>query len=166
MFERVCCVALALLPFLASPRAETHQDPKASEALVASRAELARLQWLAGTWSGESGGVWHQELWLPAKGGTMLGLHHEVQQGIDRTLTFEYLRVEAREEGVYYVASPMGRTATAFALDEMGEQSVTFANLEHDFPQRIRYERKGDELLARAEGQGSSPLSWRWKLVQ
>ncbi len=163
MLVRICCGAFALLPLLASPTEWSSQDAK-SEALVASRAELARLDWISGTWTGEGGGVWHQELWLPAKGGTMLGLHHEVQQGIDRTLSFEYLRIEAREDGVFYVASPGGRTSTSFALEELGERMVTFTNPAHDFPQRIRYERKGDELLARVEGVGSSPLSWRWKL--
>ena len=166
MLMRSLRAAILLLPIVATPLASNLQKKSADEAFAAARAELARLDWMVGNWTGERGGIWYQELWLTAKGSTMFGVHHEVQQGVDRTLGFEFLRIEAREDGVFYLASPDGRPATPFALEHLEEKSVTFANPEHDFPQRIRYERKGDELFARVEGAGSSPLSWRWKLTR
>lgn len=73
----------------------------------------------------------------------------------ERTAEFEYLRVEAdAEAGLRYVAHPMAREGTAFALARLAEGLAEFENPEHDFPERIRYERTGaDTMQATVEGE-------------
>jgi len=50
------------------------------------------------------------------------------------------------------VARPRGGAPTEFLLVEITPYDrVVFANPQHDFPKRIIYERRGDELLARVD---------------
>ncbi|MGZ8833051.1 MAG: DUF6265 family protein [Thermoanaerobaculia bacterium] len=107
--------------------------------------------WMAGSWTGESGGVKMEEHWTSAAGGLMLGMHRDLKP--NGTTAFEFLRVEQRKDGtLVYQAMPMGRPATPFALKTMTSSRVVFENLEHDFPQRIIYWRAGKRLCARVEG--------------
>ncbi len=74
-----------------------------------------------------------------------------------RTQDFEFLRVEPRADGVYYVASPSGQKETAFKLADKqtdGPDTIfTFTNAAHDFPQTIVYRRAtGGWLYVHVEG--------------
>ncbi len=84
----------------------------------------------------------------------------------DRTVSWEFMRIEARESGLVYLASPGGRApATPFDLVELGDRRAVFENLEHDFPNRIIYSVVGDTLRARIEGHGDDapgPMEWAW----
>jgi hypothetical protein len=134
----------------------------------AEKAEVTTLAWLAGSWQGTAGGVEMEELWLPPKGGAMVGLHRDVAGG--RMVSFEFLRIEADADGLVYQASPRGRPATPFRLVESAKNRVVFANPQHDFPQRILYWLEDDgRLHARIEGeQKGKPASeeWAWRRVQ
>ena len=146
-------VALGAL-LLASPRPLTAQSPCAVEDLA----------WMAGHWASESDGTRSEEGWFAPAGGILVGLHRDVRP--DGRAFFEYLRIESGEDGVAYVASPMGRPGTPFALVACGDARAEFENPEHDFPQRIVYAVEGDELVARIEGRvdGESRSSeWRWR---
>ena len=62
------------------------------------------------------------------------------------------------------MASPGGRGDTAFRLVAQSEGEAVFENLEHDFPQRIRYTLRGDALTARVEdASGAKGIQWTWK---
>lgn len=128
-------------------------------------ADLSDLAWMAGNWTGVKDGVEMEELWQTPKGNMMLGLHRDVAAG--RTVSFEFLRIEATAEGITYWASPRGRPATPFRLTELKEKRVVFANPEHDFPQRIIYWLDKDSALhAKIEGtQGGKPVAeeWTWR---
>ena len=142
---------LALVLFLAAPASG---EPTA---------QLARLSWMAGAWASQSADEWSEEHWLPARGGTMLGVHRDVRG--PRTTAFEFLRIEARPDGLVYLASPGGRPPTEFRAIEVGDERVVFENPRHDFPQRILYWRGKDALHARIEGidRGQpSSMEWRW----
>ena len=73
-------------------------------------------------------------------------------EGIDpakeKTQDFEYLRMEQRADGVYYVVVPSGTKELTFRLsgvsDESGGKAFTFTNVVDEFPQRIVY-RRGTE---------------------
>jgi hypothetical protein len=82
----------------------------------------------------------------------MIGMARAVVGG--KTAAFEFLRIETREDGIYYVAQPQGRCpATPFKLVSLDAGEAVFANPEHDFPKRIRYRRGPDgTLIARVEG--------------
>jgi len=61
--------------------------------------------------------------------------------------------VEARADGVYYVAHPKARPGTDFKLVRCEGAEAVFENLQHDFPQRIIYRKNPDgSLHARVEG--------------
>lgn len=134
--------------------------------LAGSPPDLARLSWLAGAWGAEEGGRRTEEHWLPPRGGVMLGVHREA--GGEKKTFFEYLRIEARGEEVFYVASPMGRgPGTDFRLVSLDETSVAFENKEHDFPQRILYRLdENGALRSRIEGPGKDGATvskeWVW----
>ena len=126
---------------------------------------LSDLAWMAGSWSGIENGVEMEELWQTPKGTSMLGLHRDTAKG--RTVSFEFLRIEATAEAIIYWGSPEGRPATPFRLIELKGKRVVFENPEHDFPQRIIYWLDNDgSLRAKIEGtQGgkSSSMEWTWK---
>lgn len=145
--------------------------PQAEPSKVA--ADVKPLEWMAGSWVDESGGSGgggrrSEEHWTQPAGGTMIGMNRTVAG--DRTVFFEYLRIEIRSGEVLYVASPRGRQpATLFKLIETCERRAVFENPEHDFPQRIIYERKGEELHARIEGTVDGKKqseSWKWMKVK
>lgn len=119
--------------------------------LVGEDPRLDPLSWLSGSWAGLAEGARVEEHWSVPAGGTMLGMNRTVAGG--RTVFYEYLRIEATDDGIVYLASPLGRhPPTAFALVGMGEREVVFENPEHDFPQRVAYWREADTLHARVEG--------------
>ena len=92
-----------------------------------------------------------EEHWTRVAGGSLLGMSRTVAGG--KTVFFEYLRVEARPDGIYYVAHPKARPGTDFKLVRCEGEEAVFENPKHDFPQRIIYRKKPDGLLhARIEG--------------
>jgi hypothetical protein len=127
---------------------------------------VASLDWLAGSWAGESGGLAMEEHWTAPSGGALLGMHRDVKNG--RMVSFEFLRIDASGEAVTYWASPRSAAPTPFRLQELGPgRRVVFENPEHDFPQRIIYWRADDDALhARVEGPakaGEKAMEWAWK---
>jgi hypothetical protein len=126
------------------------------------------LSWLAGSWSGESGGILMEEHWTAPKGNSMVGMHRDVGKG--RTMLFEFLRIEQKGDQIVYLSMPNGRSpATAFPLKELSGTRVVFENPAHDFPQRIIYWKDGNDLRARIEGtMDGKPGSeeWRWSPAQ
>jgi hypothetical protein len=114
--------------------------------------DLASLAWLAGCWASESGEAGSGEQWTPLAGGTMLGVGRTIKNG--KTVEYEFLQIRKNMEGkVVYVALPSGQKETTFTATSVAERSVTFENLQHDFPQSIVYRLlSGDRLVVRIEG--------------
>ncbi|HSS22210.1 MAG TPA: DUF6265 family protein [Pyrinomonadaceae bacterium] len=128
---------------------------------------LSELEWMAGGWAGTDDAVEMEELWQSPKGNTMLGVHRDVVKG--RTVSFEFLRIEATPDGITYWGSPEGKTPTPFRLKELKNKRAVFENPEHDFPQRIIYW-LGDDGALHAKIEGSengknSSMEWAWKRV-
>ena len=127
--------------------------------------DLSALAWLSGNWTGTQDGVEMEELWQKPKGNTMLALHRDVKEG--RTVSFEFLRIEATTDAITYWASPRGRPATPFKMVEQGDKRVVFENAEHDFPRRIIYWMSNDGALhAKIEGTLSGKPAaeeWTWR---
>ena|SRR5688572_5131841 len=114
--------------------------------------QINQLHWLAGDW--QSGGrVQSEEHWTAPAGGTMIGMARTLAG--DKTVFFEFLRIETRADGLYYVAQPKGRPGVDFKAIEVNADKVVFSNPQHDFPKRITYRRNLDgSLTARVEGDG------------
>jgi hypothetical protein len=128
----------------------------------ASAADVQTLSWMSGRWAGSQDGMEMEEIWTAARGGTLLGLHRDVKGG--RTVSFEFLRIEAVPEGLTYFASPQGRPATPFRAVENVKGRVVFENTRHDFPTRVLYWLgEGGTLHARIEGTlRGQPASEEW----
>ena len=118
---------------------------------------MTELSWLYGCWGGKVNGRDFREQWMPLRGNTLLGIGSTEFQ--DKLSSYEYLRIESRADGIFYVALPSEQKEAAFklvsAVKDNRDQSntFTFENPQHDFPQRITY-RRGTEgwLYATVEG--------------
>jgi hypothetical protein len=128
--------------------------------LVQPASAIESVAFLEGTWVTRDGAV-TTERWFPPGGEVMLGVSQTVAGG--HTVFFEYLRIEAGEGGLVYVAQPRGDAPVRFPATLVEPDRVVFENAAHDFPTRISYERRGDSLTARIEGPGEEPRSWTFE---
>jgi len=124
-------------------------DSGPGEAVVASRVDP--LEWLAGCWKHEEPDFRRDEQWMKPSGGTMIGMGRSVAE--NRTVEYEYLRIEIRDGRLAYVASPSGQAETAFLEAEITDSTIVFEAPGHDFPQKITYQRMSPRaILAWIEG--------------
>ena len=106
---------------------------------------LDDLSWLTGCWEGRQGSASLDEIWSRPAGGTMLGLGRTVKE--NRTVSFEFMQFREENGRLVFRAQPQGGAAVSFPLKDSFGARATFENKEHDFPQRVIYERKGPGLL-------------------
>ena len=153
MIKRSMFVVLFLL-FISSASAQTPA--------------LADLAWIAGSWQSEPGGKRQiEEHWTTAAGATMMGMSRTVAG--EKTVEFEYLRIEQRADGIYYVAHPKARCpATDFKLTRASANEAVFENPQHDFPKRIIYRKgAGDSLTASIDGgEGTKTISYAYRRMK
>ena len=149
---------LATLSLLcALPPLALAQAPEAPKGAGADKApqSMAALAWLEGCWRGAANQREFREHWLPLRGGMMVGAGQTVMQ--DKTQDYDYLRLEARPDGIYYVMLPSGNRESAFKLATVAADErttvYTFDNVVDEFPQRIVYARASEGwLYASVEG--------------
>jgi hypothetical protein len=135
--SRALCGAVVAACALVAGGSSFDQDSK-----PAATPSLADLAFLTGTWRMQRGPAETEETWLPAKGGAMFGISRTTSG--ERTLEFEFLRLEQKKDGVYYVAQPNGGAPTRFKLTKIEGGEALFENPEHDFPTRIAYAKRAD----------------------
>jgi hypothetical protein len=118
---------------------------------------LNQFAWLEGCWRGEVNKREFREHWLPPRGGLMVGASHTVNSG--KTQGYEYLRLEPRADGLYYVNIAMspGIQETSYKLIDRSmdkeDEIFTFANPALEFPQKISYRHNsGGWLFATVDG--------------
>ena len=117
----------------------------------AQNASLANFAGLAGCWERNDRGSLITEMWMKPAGTSLIGSGRTVKNG--KTTDYEFLRIEQREDAIYYVAKPRTNAQeTAFKLKTSSINEFVFENPEHDFPQRILYKINGDSLAARIDG--------------
>lgn len=139
---------LPLLVLLAGSADTTAQQPRTDAA--------QRLEWLSGCWAGSMpGGLFYEETWLPPRANSLFGVSRTTRDG--RVTGHEFLRIVQEQDALVYLAHPSGQQPARFPLTESSDTMVVFANPQHDFPQVIRYRRRGaDSLHARVEGPARS----------
>jgi hypothetical protein len=129
---------------------------------------LADLAWMVGSWETAPGGKRQiEEHWTPAAGATMIGMGRTVAG--EKTVEFEYLRIEQRADGIYYVAHPKARCpGTDFKLTRASATEAVFENPQHDFPKRIIYRRgEADSLTASVDGgEGTKAISYAYRRMK
>ena len=108
---------------------------------------ISRVAWLAGCWEAKRGPRTIQEHWMPPLGNTMVGVGRTVRG--DSLTEFELVVIRAGSSSLAYEAHPSGQATAVFLATTLTERSVVFENRQHDFPQRVAYERRGaDSVLA------------------
>lgn len=136
--------------------------------LPAQTPTISDLSWISGDWQTAPGGrAQIEEHWTSVAGGSMLGMSRTVAG--EKTAEFEYLRIEQRADGVYYVAHPKARCpGTDFKLTKASATEVVFENPQHDFPKRIIYRKTGtDSLTASIDGgEGTKAMSFPYRRMK
>jgi hypothetical protein len=160
MTARAPLAALLVLLLCAGAAAQTPPatpaDAKAAPAIADGANPLAQLAWLEGCWRGNVNQREFREHWLPLRGDLLVGASHTVMDG--KTLDYEYLHLEPRADGVYYVTASPGQKETAYKLVDVttmdsGDVVYAFANPAQTFPQKISYRRSAHGwLYATVEG--------------
>ena len=121
---------------------------------------LAPLSWLTGCWWGDVNKHEFREYWHPLRGDMMIGVSRLALP--ERVTSFEYLRLESRPDGVYYVNASKGRNELAFKLTsttkEGDDELFKFTTEGTGFPNSILYRRAGGgwlyvEVAGMAQGQ-------------
>ena len=145
MFRRSLIVPVMLFLSLVTSGLAQQTAQKPVEKAVGNKFSLADLAWLTGCWEGRQGESVIEEVWSKPAGGSMLGFGRTVNGG--RTIAFEFMQVREENGSLTYMPQPQGGARVSFPLKNSVGAKMTFENKEHDFPQRVIYERGGPELL-------------------
>jgi hypothetical protein len=131
-------------------------------------AQDAPLGWLTGKWCTEpaAGKARTCETWEPLSA-------DKVMRGVTVTVSAkgerrEAMRITVDGRRLVFHAEPPGQAATDFSAKapEAAERGVTFINAAHDYPQRIRYWREGEMLMAEISlADGSKAVRWVYQRV-
>jgi hypothetical protein len=125
---------------------------------------LSDIAWIGGDWQTPPGGRARiEEHWTGVSGGTMMGVSRTVAG--EKTVEFEYLRIEQRADAIYYVAHPKARCpGTDFKLTKASASEAVFENPQHDFPKRIIYRKTENGITASIDGgEGTKAMSFPFK---
>ena len=126
---------------------------------------MAMPSYLSGCWEQrkEPEGHWTEECWTDARGDVMLGAGRDGKG--DSVRHWEWMRIERGADGVLiFYGSPKGAPAVGFRAIETNGKSITFVNVSHDYPQRVRYEQTATGLDAEVSlADGSKPNRWSYK---
>jgi hypothetical protein len=112
--------------------------------------KIDQIAWLQGCWQLDSGGRVVEEQWMAPRGGVMLGMGRTVRDG--KLVEYESVVLREQDGRMAYEAHPSGQPPAVFTSQTIGESTVVFENLAHEFPQRVGYTRDGESLLAWIEG--------------
>jgi hypothetical protein len=129
--------------------------------VVAEKAALP--DWMTGAWVRSDGDKWADEYWTPPRAGVMIGAS---RSGKGETLQFwEHMRIVREADGKFAFWAIAGdQKPVRFVAVKMSAAEIVFENPEHDFPQRIRYWREGEELKARISLiDGSKPTEFSFR---
>lgn len=128
---------------------------------------LAAASFLVGCWaqspSGQNG---LREIYAHPAENMMTGLSQFWRGG--RIVDFEFHRIDASPEGPVLTPHPRGVASVSFRPAEVVSDRIVWENLEHDFPQRIIYERvSANSLAVRIEGgDGAEARSLEWRMAR
>jgi hypothetical protein len=164
MKNRTISLTLLTVLLMISPLIRTGRTGQAAPIL----SDITQLSRLSGDWQTAAGGrAQMEEHWTQPAGGSMLGMSRTVAGG--KTAEFEFLRIEQRENEIYYVAQPKGRCPqTDFKLTRITAQEAVFENPTHDFPKRIIYKKTADDSLTASidGGVGTKQMTFAFRRIK
>lgn len=111
---------------------------------------IQRVSWLQGCWRMQQGEQTIEEQWMRPRGRSMVGMSRTVRG--DELVEYELVVLREKSDRMTYQAYPSGQPSAVFTSTDVGDSTIVFENVEHDFPQRIGYELKGINLSAWIEG--------------
>lgn len=122
---------------------------------AASPRRVHQLRWLSGCWEQRDARSTVEEFWTTPNGGMLFGVGRTIvkRDAGDTTAGFEVMRIYERGGKLVFAATPSGQQLAEFTEQEVTDSTVVFASPTHDFPQFVRYRRRGSkELHARVDG--------------
>jgi len=134
--------------------------------MLAEAAALPMPTFLAGCWEQRrEEDRWTEECWTDPRGGLMIGSGREGKG--DHVRHWEWMRIERGADGnVTFYGSPKGAPAVGFKAVQSDENSITFVNSAHDFPQRVRYVRSPVGIDAEVSlADGSKANRWNYRPI-
>lgn len=120
-----------------------------------SSSRIQQLRWMSGCWEQRDRQSTVQEIWTTPDGGMLFGVGRTIarRENRDSTVSFESMRIFERDGKLVFAAQPSGQPSAEFTERELTDSTVVFANPTHDFPQFVRYFRRGPNgLHARVDG--------------
>ncbi|MEP7100147.1 MAG: DUF6265 family protein [Burkholderiales bacterium] len=132
----------------------------ATSGAFAQPVTVQRLAWLQGCWAIDAPERTVEEQWMAPRAGSLLGMSRTVRGG--KLTAYESVILRERGDRFEYEVSPSGQASTAFSSKEIGDAHIVFENLQHDFPQRVGYARRGAALDAWIEG----PMKGQTKRIE
>lgn len=145
--------AFIILPSLAQSQEKT-----------STKADFSKLEWLLSTWERTNvrPGSTAFEQWKKVDAHTFSGMGWSMK-GSDTTFV-EKLRIEVREDKVYYVADVKeNATPTYFLMTEITETGFVSENPDHDFPKMISYSLEDDLITAIISDGGDKKVGFVFK---
>lgn len=125
--------------------------------------------WMSGCWESREGEIWAEECWTIPRDGMMLG---SGRSGVGAKVGgWETMRIALDEPiseeatvPLAFIAAPLGEGWTLFEWKPGKDSGLTFVNAANEYPQRIRYWREGELLLAEISLEdGSEPIRWTYR---
>lgn len=130
--------------------------------------QLEKADWLLGRWENNSEQSKMSETWIK-DGDEAYTAETYVVVGSD-TVFREHSRLEKKGETLQCVISIPGENndkPVVFTMTRQTDDMMLFENPKHDFPTAIRYEQKGDSVIAEISGmQQGKPAKERFAMVQ
>jgi hypothetical protein len=119
------------------------------------------LTWLEGCWTDADQTI--EERWIRSREGSQLfGYSTATDSG--NLVFFEQLRIDFIDGQWSLSAYPGGVGPTKFDAEVVGSQQITFFNLNNEFPQKIRYRRSGEHLVAEISlSDGTKQTAWNYR---
>ena len=106
---------------------------------------IDRVRWLTGCWEAVNAHRTIHEQWTAPQGRVMLGTARTLRR--DSLTEFEFVVLREKGSRLSYEAHPSGQRGATFLSVALGDSAVTFENLQHDFPQRVGYTRRGADSV-------------------
>jgi hypothetical protein len=108
------------------------------------------ISFMSGCWAQVGREKGSDEVWLRPAGGVMLGMGRTVKKG--KAVDHEFMQIREANGGLTFFANPSGQPGAEFSMLSLTKTKAVFENKEHDFPQRVIYELRGETLVGRIEG--------------
>ena len=109
------------------------------------RTELSKIAWILGSWEGRDSNSVYYEHWTDAGKELFDGKAFVIVKG--DTVFSERMTIEIKDSVLVYRVVIGQNEPVLFKLVAADEQTVSFSNPQHDFPQNIAYKLQPDGSL-------------------